>query len=142
MCTRRKNLSGQPSICFRRFGEDNMKSKLVSTLALIAGFVTVPATLDAQATGTIHGTAFDSSGAVVPDVSVTATNVNTNLARKATSDSVGQYVLPLLPVGDYSVRIEREGFAPFLQTGVKLQVSTDVEVNARLELKASAEQVT
>src|SRR6266851_2105971 len=110
-----------------------MTSKLVPILGLLAILVALPAARNAQATGTIHGAAFDSSGAVVPDVSVTATNVNTNQSRKVKADSIGQYTIPLLPVGNSSVRIEKKGFAPFLQSGVKLQVSTDVEVNARLE---------
>ncbi len=118
-----------------------MKCRFVSLILPLVAVVLSAPRLDAQATGTIHGTAFDASGAVVPDVVVTATNVNTNLARRVTSDSVGQYVIPLLPVGDYSVRVERPGFASFLQTGIRLQVNTDVEVNARLELRATAEQV-
>ncbi|MEO7651559.1 MAG: carboxypeptidase-like regulatory domain-containing protein, partial [Bryobacteraceae bacterium] len=119
-----------------------MKSKLPIAVAAIALIASAPTALRAQANGTIHGTAFDSSGAVVPDASITATNVNTNLIRRVVADSVGQYVIPLLPVGEYSVRVESQGFAPFLQTGIRLQVSTDMEVNARLELKAATEQVT
>lgn len=118
-----------------------MRLKFAPRLGLVAVLFTFPAALHPQATGTIHGTAFDSSGAAVPEVSVTAMNVNTNQSRKVVADSVGQYAIPLLPVGDYNVSVEKEGFAPYLQTGIKLQVSTDVEVNARLEVKAAAEHV-
>ena len=96
----------------------------------------------AQATATIHGTVYDASGAVVPASTVTATNVNTSLARVVETDSSGQYNLPLLPVGDYQVRVEKDGFSAFVQSGIRLQVNTDVEVNAKLELRSTADQVT
>ena len=71
-----------------------------------------------QATGTIHGTISDSSGAVVPGVAVTITNAGTNASRMVVADESGHYVAPLLPVGVYSVTVERPGFATFVQTGV------------------------
>ena len=48
----------------------------------------------------------------------------------------------MLPVGVYTVRIERQGFAPFLQQNVTLQVNTSVQANGTLQVKTSAEQVT
>ncbi|HUQ92360.1 MAG TPA: carboxypeptidase regulatory-like domain-containing protein [Bryobacteraceae bacterium] len=98
--------------------------------------------LYAQANGTIHGTVYDSTGAVIPGVRVTVTNTGTNLARVIAADESGQYVAPLLPVGSYSVRVEKDGFAPFLQTGITLQVNTNVQANAVLAPRAANEQVT
>jgi hypothetical protein len=46
-----------------------------------------------------------------------------------------------LPVGNYSVRIEKPGFAPFVQTSVVLQANTNVQVNGQLEVRAASEQV-
>ena len=105
-------------------------------------FLLASAAAFAQASGTIHGTVYDSTGAIVPTVSVTITNIGTNLTRAVTADDLGQYVAPLLPVGSYSVRVEKVGFATFLQTGVTLQVNTNVQVNAVLQPRASSEQVT
>ena len=98
--------------------------------------------LFAQSTGTIYGTVYDASGALVPGAKVTATNIETNLQRTVDAGTVGQYVIPLLPVGVYTVRIERQGFAPFLQQNVTLQVNTSVQANGTLQVKTSAEQVT
>ncbi|MFN0105900.1 MAG: carboxypeptidase regulatory-like domain-containing protein [Bryobacteraceae bacterium] len=98
--------------------------------------------LFAQANGTIHGTVYDSTGAVIPGVSVTVTNTGTNLARIVAADESGRYVAPLLPVGAYSVRVEKVGFTTFIQTGITLQVNTNVQANAVLTPRASTEQVT
>ena len=96
----------------------------------------------AQSTGTIYGTVYDASGAVVPDATVTAINIGTNQHRTVAADSVGQYVFPVLPVGAYSVRIEKAGFAPFVQQNITLQVNMNVQANGTLQVKTSADQVT
>jgi len=101
-----------------------------------------PALLFAQANGTIHGTVYDSTGAVVPGVTVTITNAGTNLARTVAADESGRYVAPLLPVGSYNVRVEKAGFAKFVQTGITLQVNSNVQANAVLTPGAVNEQVT
>ncbi|HEU0121553.1 MAG TPA: carboxypeptidase regulatory-like domain-containing protein [Bryobacteraceae bacterium] len=102
----------------------------------------VPALVFGQATGTINGTVFDSTGAVVPGVPVTVVNTGTNQTRNVVADESGRYVAPLLPVGNYNVRVEKPGFAPFLQTGVILQVNTNIQVNATLTPRAANDQVT
>ncbi|MEO7650785.1 MAG: carboxypeptidase-like regulatory domain-containing protein, partial [Bryobacteraceae bacterium] len=105
-------------------------------------FAALAVSLFAQTTGTISGTVHDATGAIVPGVAVTATNIGTNQSRAAASDSAGQYVLPLLPLGEYHVRVEKEGFAPFVQKGITLQANSQVSVTATLQVRASAEQVT
>ncbi|MBI3208267.1 MAG: TonB-dependent receptor [Candidatus Solibacter usitatus] len=96
----------------------------------------------AQTSGTISGTVHDGTGAVVPGATVTATNTGTNQSRTAATDAAGQYVLPLLPLGEYRVRVEKEGFAPFVQQGILLQANSQVQANAALQIRAAAEQVT
>ncbi|HTM51638.1 MAG TPA: TonB-dependent receptor, partial [Bryobacteraceae bacterium] len=95
----------------------------------------------AQATGTIDGTVYDKSGAVVPGAQITVTNVNTNLARRVHSDGAGKYTVPFLPVGLYKVLAEKEGFAGALKQNVELQVNTTVQVNAEMAVRSSTEQV-
>ena len=69
------------------------------------------ATIFAQLpTATILGVVKDASGAVIPDVNLTARNVDTGQTRSTTSDSNGSYRLPALPVGNYEVRAEKGGF--------------------------------
>jgi len=115
-------------------------SRFLCLMAILTALL--PSTLAAQATGTIHGTVYDSSGAVIPGASVTATNVNTNVARTISADDSGNYVAPLLPLGNYSVRVQKEGFSGFLQENVVLQANTNIQVNATLEVRGTTEQVS
>ena len=78
----------------------------------------------AQDRGSIRGTVTDPSGAAVPDAAVTARNKDTGLTQVTRSSADGQYNLPYLPVGNYSVTIERAGFRKAEQTGVRVDVAT------------------
>src|SRR5579864_9561081 len=60
--------------------------------------------------GRIIGTVTDPQGAVVPDATVTVTNVATGIASKTTTDQQGQYQAPELPIGAYKVKVARRGF--------------------------------
>src|SRR6266542_6658335 len=94
-----------------------------------------------QAAATIHGAVSDATGAAVPQAAVTATNLGSNQSRTVPTDGEGRYVIPLLALGEYQVRIEKAGFTPFLQQNVLLQVNTDVAVDARLEVGGASERV-
>jgi hypothetical protein len=119
-----------------------MSARSFRLLWLLVVLATLSGLLNAQVTGTITGTIRDTTGAVIPDAKVTATNTGTNLARTVATDPAGHYVVPLLAVGSYQVRVEKEGFAPFLQTGVLLQANTQVQVEAVLQVKSATEEVT
>lgn len=95
-----------------------------------------------QATGSIHGSVYDSNMAAIPEASITIKNTSTNQVRKVAADDTGKYMVTALPVGQYMIRVERDGFAPFEQHNVNLQVNTDVEVDAVLQVASITEQVT
>lgn len=113
----------------------------VKLFALLLGLVCLNRIANAQATGTIHGTVFDNSGAIVAGAQVTAINSQTNQSRTAVASAAGEYILPLLPAGEYSVRIMRGGLAPFVQNNIALQANTDVQVNAKLNVATATETV-
>ena len=83
-----------------------------SFLALVLLATALPSGVLGQtaATGALTGTLKDSSGAVVPNVTVTATNIGTSQARTSTTDATGTYKFGLLPPGDYKLRFEASGF--------------------------------
>ena len=81
-------------------------------LAMIAGIL-APAWTQVIS-GVILGTVVDASGAVVSGAQVTLTNEQTNLTFKAPTDTSGNYVVPNLPPGNYSVKVEANGFKPSL----------------------------
>jgi outer membrane receptor protein involved in Fe transport len=93
------------------------------------------------ATGQITGSVKDSSGAVMPKVKVVVTNEQTGLTRETTSDDVGDYVVPLLPVGVYVVTAEREGFKMAVRSGLPLSVDQIQRVDLRLDAGDIAEKV-
>ena len=86
----------------------------------------------AVANAKIHGIVTDQSGAVVPKATVVATQIESGQSSTAVSSDSGEYVLPSLPVGAYVVKITAPGFQTYSRTGVVLQVSNDIEVNAPL----------
>ncbi len=101
--------------------------------------------LHAQATASFSGTVTDKAGAVISGATVTATSQATGLAREARTDDSGHYLIPLLPVAFYTIRVASSGFGTAEQKDVRLQidehreldfslvpasVSTSVEVNA------------
>lgn len=87
-----------------------------------------------QAAGTLQGSVQDTSGALVPNAHVTATNAETRQSHTVLTDSSGNVAIPLLPIGTYLVRIETARFARFVQNGVVLQANTAVSVHGKGEV--------
>src|ERR1700752_5474683 len=82
--------------------------------------------------GHISGTGTDSSGAVIPNATVTIRNNATNLERTATTDGEGFYTVTNLPVGSYTVAVEQKGFKKAVQTDNVLAADTRLTVNITL----------
>ena len=95
----------------------------------------------AQATAAISGTVRDQSAAVLPGVTITATQQETGVVRITVSNDTGSYSLPNLPLGPWRVEAELAGFNTFTQTGVVLQVGTNAVVNPVMGVGAVSEQV-
>ena len=91
--------------------------------------------------GRISGAVVDSTGAVVPDAAVTVTNIATNAARTATTDESGFYTVTNLPVGNYTISVERQGFKKANQTDNVLAADTRLTVNFTLEAGNVSETV-
>jgi hypothetical protein len=101
-----------------------------------------PADLLAQsATASVTGLVSDSSGAVIPNATITLVNSATNESRTATSNGQGYYSFPLLPPATYSLRVEAQGFAQFTQQSIRLDVGLALKVNASLPVGGSSQSV-
>lgn len=96
----------------------------------------------AQTTGTLLGTVTDQSGAAVPSASVRVTNTDTGFIKTATPTSEGSYVIPLLPIGHYSISVTAAGFESFTQSGVLVPVAQDIRVDVKLHIGQVAQTVT
>src|SRR5436309_11646658 len=84
--------------------------------------------------GGIVGTITDSSGAVVPGVTVTITHVGTNQSTKLTTDVNGSYTANLLHIGTYTVTVEKEGFQKTVQSNLEVGVNQVVRVDLVLQI--------
>jgi hypothetical protein len=121
-----------------------MFAKLTATAigCLALAFVLAPIVVVAQTdTASIVGTVRDSSGAVMPGVTVTATQKGTEVALTAVTNSSGQYVFPNLRIGTYIVAAELQGFRRTVHPDVELNVQDRAEINLTLEVGQLAEEV-
>ncbi len=91
-----------------------------------------------QTTATVIGNVTDSTGAAIVGATVKTTNTGTNTIRTAVTDGVGQYSLPALPAGTYSIAVEMIGFQSQKIDSVVLEASQ----TARQDFKVSAGQVS
>jgi hypothetical protein len=98
-------------------------------------FVTSHSAVAQNVYAAIHGTVTDSSGAVIPNATVTVVNASTNIATAARTDSKGYYTLPQLQVGGpYSVTISATGFKSTTNSGFTLDVNDNRDVDAKLDV--------
>src|SRR5437016_3351828 len=95
----------------------------------------------AQSAAQINGKVTDPSGAVLPGVEITATQVETALARKVVSNETGSYTLTNLPVGRYRLEASLPGFRTYAQSGIVLQVGGNPVINIILDVGAVAETI-
>ncbi|MBZ5662339.1 MAG: TonB-dependent receptor [Acidobacteriia bacterium] len=91
---------------------------------------------------TLAGAVTDSSGAVVPEASVTLRNTSTSQTRTAAADAEGIFVFAALPVGSYELRVERPGFASYRQTGIELELGQTLHLDIALSPASSSESIT
>ncbi len=121
-----------------------MRQRLVLLVSLFASSILLwPAAASAQIdTGTIVGRVQDSSGAVLPGVTVTATRTDTGVVTTTVTNTSGEFVFPGLRIGTYAVAAELPGFRKAGYDAVRLNVQARVELDFALEVGAVSEQVT
>ncbi len=92
-------------------------------------------------TGEIKGIVTDPTGAVVPGVAVTLTNVQTGVQTKAATNGSGLYDVPSLLPGTYNISFKAAGFKDTVQQGIVVEVET-IGVNATLQVGSTSQEVT
>ena len=93
-------------------------------------------------TAELSGRVTDTSGAVLPGVTVTMTQTATQATRSAITDADGTYVISNLPTGPYRLEVSLQGFRSYVQTGIVLQVGATPTINVSLALGNVAETIT
>src|SRR3954463_5677585 len=94
-----------------------------------------------ETTGTITGVTSDSTGGVLPGVTVTLKNTNAGALRTVITNEVGIYTASGLPIGTYEVNFELQGFQSATQKNVALHVNDRLQIDGRLSVGGVAESV-
>jgi hypothetical protein len=92
--------------------------------------------------GSISGGVKDSSGAAIPQATVTATNSGTRVQQATITDDRGSYSFLSLPVGRYDIEVTRAGFKPYKRTDVVIDANSTLVVDATLEIGEKTDTVT
>ena len=92
-------------------------------------------------TAELSGTISDPSGAAVANAKVTAVNTATNFERATTTNNNGNYIIQLLPPGDYILNVEGSGFRKASQRGITLQVNQQAQIDVALQVGQVSETI-
>jgi len=104
-------------------------------------FIGLPFLAAAQE-ATIVGTVTDPTGATIPNVTITITNTDTGLISTFTTNEAGQYVVPDLHIGHYTVRASAPNFKVAEQKDIKLELNDRRRLDFQLQVGATTETVT
>lgn len=108
-------------------------------LAVLLG--TAPGLFAQVDRGSIVGTVVDASSGRVAGAKITVTNLETNQSLELSTDSEGNYSAPLLKIGRYSVRVEKQGFQNSIEPSVDVGVNQVVRVDISMKLGSASETV-
>jgi carboxypeptidase family protein/TonB-dependent receptor-like protein len=120
--------------------------RLLSVWLLLAVAIIVlrsgPLAYGQAVTGSITGYVSDPSGAAIPNATVTATEMRTNIATTRNTDASGLYLITNLLPGTYTISVEAKGFKTFTQQQVQLEVGATVRLDIKLELGEVTQTIT
>src|SRR5713226_9598074 len=123
-------------------GQRSTTRNLVWFYLLLSAFICGSGLGFAQvATGNIRGTVVDTSEAVIPNVTVSLTNVNTGWRRTVTTNDAGDFNAPSMPLGDYQITAELAGFQKKVISGINLQVDQTATIRIVLEPGAVSQSI-
>jgi carboxypeptidase family protein/TonB-dependent receptor-like protein len=117
-------------------------SQATTLLILALTFSTVAFGQAQSNAANLQGFVKDTTGAVVPNATVTARNPATNISRSTTSDDSGNYRIVNLPPGDYEITVEAQNFKKAVLTKVTLTVGQTADLDVALEPGQITESVT
>ena len=109
--------------------------------ALVLSLIVLPAFAQ-DFRGAVSGTVTDSTGAVLPGVTITVRNVDTNVAVNTVTDARGAYQVRYLNAGTYDVQAQLEGLQTVVRKGVGVRVGDTVPIDIKMDQGAVSEVVT
>lgn len=114
-----------------------MLKRLFLLLAVLAGIAAAQ-----ESRGSILGRVTDSSNATIPGAKISATNVNTNTAFSTTTNAEGNYEIPYLLPGMYTVVAENPGFTRSVSENIEVRVADRITLNFTLQVGSVTDSVT
>ena len=139
-CFPHKNMAGH-GIASPHIQRKSTTALLLSSI-IIAALLYQPCEAQLTSTGTISGTVTDTTGAVVPNATVSVENQSTQTVIKSVSSSTGVIVIPGLQPGTYNVTVQKLGFQTYMITGVEVHPTIVANISATLEIGKSVSEVT
>ena len=126
----RRKRGNQESI--RHYRGHNLKGKLTAAAAalLISSAHIIAQTQTARLVGTVH----DASGAAIPNAKVIATHEETKQTTEASTNTSGEYVLPSLQPGTYTLTVESSGFRKAAVKALQLDAASNMSQDVTLEV--------
>ena len=119
-----------------------MKHGTTRLLVAAAFVLSLASSAHAQGMGSIFGKATDTSGAVMPGVTITVTGTGLQQPRTTVTGESGAYQLPNIPIGTYTVAFELDGFKKVVRPNVIITDTFNAQIDAKLEIGQMSEQVT
>jgi hypothetical protein len=127
---------------FARIFVDRRSAAAILLIALaVLGAFAPRAKAQAVAIAELDGYVTDPSGQAIAGAQVKATEVDKGQVRDTVSEATGRYALPDLPVGNYRLEVSAAGFKTYVQTGIILQVASNVTVNVPMQIGAVTESI-
>lgn len=113
----------------------------ICLLVVALSFAACPALFGQTTFGSITGLVTDASGAVIPSAKVTLKNLGTTEARTMQTGADGLYQFVNLVPGNYSIKVDKEGFRSFARTPIVVEVNQTVRIDARMEVGQTTQTV-
>src|SRR5690349_24712284 len=116
--------------------------RFITSLLAVVCFGGISLTAVAQETrGVIQGRVSDSSGGVIAGAAVSATNSATGIEVSSTTNESGNYVLPYLLPGTYTLQAQALGFKKSIRDAIELRINDRVDVNLELQVGQTTESI-
>jgi len=119
-----------------------MKHISISCVLGLCAVLSLPARGQVASSTSLVGTVTDGTGAVVPGASVVAVQDATKVAYKGQTSATGDYAIPYIDVGTYTIAVEAPGFQKVTHTNVLVEVNQTVRTDFKLALGATSQEMT
>ncbi len=116
-------------------------NRLIMTFVLVLSLAVNVFSQAQMSSGDIKGTVADPSGAVMANVGITVTNVDTGVERAGSTDALGNFRFLVLPPGSYEVRVQAGGFATYTRRPVQVTVGQSVVIDPQMQPAAIQQEI-